>query len=99
MQKRYTAEQREQLVEAVRARGESVGAAAARLGVSASTAYLWMKAARSGGRPQFARLVRQSQVKPAALVVRVGDVAIAVEAGFDVELLRAVVGALSTRVT
>ena len=95
MRRRYTARQREQLIEAVRTSGEAVAAAAERLGVTASTAYLWMKAARAT--PQFARLVPASRSTPASLILRVQGVAIRVEAGFDADLLRAVVSALSTR--
>lgn len=83
------------MVEAVRKSGEPVGAAAERLGVTASTAYLWMKAARAT--PQFARLVPESRGTRASLVVRVRGAAIRVEAGFDAELLRSVVAALSGR--
>jgi len=86
------------LIEAVQTSGEPVGAAAERLGVTASTAYLWMKAARATKPPEFARLVPESRSTPASLVLRVHGVAIRVEAGFDAELLRAVVSALSTRV-
>ncbi len=98
MRRRYTARQREQLIEAVRTSGEPIQAVAERLGVTASTAYLWVKSARATKLPRFARLVRESRVTSASLVLRVGGVAIRVEAGFDAELLRAVVSALSTRV-
>lgn len=97
MRKRYTARQREQLIEAVRTSGEPVAAAAERLGVTASTAYFWMKAARATRQPQFARLVPESPTTAASLVLGVRGVAIRVEAGFDADLLRAVVSALSTR--
>lgn len=97
MRRRYTARQREQLIEAVRTSGEPVAAAAERLGVTASTAYFWMKAARAMSQPQFARLVPESRSRSASLVLRVRGVAIRVEAGFDTDLLRAVVSALSTR--
>jgi transposase-like protein len=97
MRRRYTAEQREQLIEAVRTSGEPVQAVAGRIGVSASTAYLWMKTARVTKKPQFARLVPAPRVTAASMVLRVGGVAIRVEAGFDAELLRAVVSALGTR--
>ncbi len=73
-----------------------MAAAAERLGVTASTAYFWMKAARATRQPQFARLVPESRPVPASLVLRVRGVAIRVKAGFDAELLRAVVSALST---
>ncbi|HEY6725712.1 MAG TPA: transposase [Polyangiaceae bacterium] len=99
MRRRYTARQREQLIEAVRTSGEPVGAAAKRLGVTASTAYHWMKAARrAAAQPQFARLVPSSSLVRPSLVVRVRGAAIRVEGGFDAELLRAVVWALSGRV-
>lgn len=88
MRRRYTARQREQLIEAVR-RGEPVEAAAKRLGVTASTAYHWMKGARrAAAQPQFARLVPSSSLVRPSLVVRVRGAAIRVEAGFDAELLR-----------
>jgi len=98
MRRRYTARQREQLIEAVQTSGEPVAAAAERLGVTASTAYFWMKAARATRQPQFARLVSESPPVPASLVLRVQGVAIRVQSGFDADLLRAVVSALSTGV-
>ena len=70
---------------------------AERMGVSAATAYLWMKAVRSKKRPQFARLMSETARAVASLELRVGGAAIRVDAGFDVELLRAVVAALSAR--
>ena len=98
MRRRYTAQQREQLIEAVRTSGESARAVAERMGVSASAAYLWMKAARTTKKPQFARLVREPRTAAVPpLVLRVGGASIRVAAGFDAELLRAVVSALSTR--
>lgn len=62
-----------------------------------ATAYLWMKAARTTTRPQFARLIPEPRAVAASLVLRVGGAAIRVDPGFDAELLRAVVSALSTR--
>ena len=99
MQRRYTAKQREQLIEAVRRSGEPVKAVATRMGVSVSTGYLWMKGAPVPGGPQFARLVPEPRVRRTSLVVEVGSVAIRVDPGFDAELLRAVVSALGTRTT
>ena len=43
MRKTYTAEQREKLVAEVRATGARVSEVAKRIGISSSTAYLWMK--------------------------------------------------------
>jgi hypothetical protein len=45
---------------------EPVATPAERPGVSASTAYLWMKAARTT--PQFARLVAKARSATAALI-------------------------------
>jgi transposase-like protein len=97
MSRRYTAKQREHLIETVRTSGEPVKTVAERMGVSAATAYLWMKAVRSTKRPQFARLMSETQRPVASLELRVGGAAIRVDAGFDAELLRAVVAALSAR--
>lgn len=93
MRKVYTAEQREQLIGEVRATGESVSVIAKRLGVSSSAAYLWLKeTAPAPPAPAFARVVpmRQRSVR-----VEVGGAAVVVESGFDAELLRQVVAALS----
>ena len=96
MRRRYTAEQREQLVSEVRATGDSAGKVAKRLGVNPSTAYLWVQAASAA--PAFARVVRATPgltfTGNSALVVTVGSAAIRVESGFDPGLLRAVVDAL-----
>jgi len=96
MRRRYTAQQREHLLETVRTSGESVKAVAERMGVSVSGAYLWMKAVRTTRRPQFARLVSGPRAIT-SLVLRVGGAAIQADSGFDAELLRAVVSVLSTR--
>ncbi len=92
MRKQYTAEQREKLIAEVRATGERVSVVAQRMGVAASSAYLWMKASSAPSAPVFARVVpaRASSVR-----VQVGGAAVVVEAGFDAELLRQVVAALS----
>jgi transposase-like protein len=110
MRKHYTEAQRAELVALV-ARGEATPrAAAARLGVSESTAYYWLKrrdrrptaliAATPRPRPTaglaFARLVPATEANP-AIVVRVGDAVIAVAHAFDADLLRAVVAALAGR--
>lgn len=94
MRNQYTAEQREKLVAEVRATGERVGAVAKRLGVTPSSAYLWMKAAASPSPspPTFARVVPS---RPQPLRLEVGGAALLIEAGFDPKLLRQVVAALS----
>jgi transposase-like protein len=60
MRKQYTAEQREKLIAEVRTTGEGVGVVAKRLGVTSSSAYLWMKAATvsaTASAPEFVRVV------------------------------------------
>jgi transposase-like protein len=93
MRKQYTAEQREKLIAEVRA-GETVSVVAKRMGVISSSAYLWMKAAAAptSSAPMFARVV---PARVSSLRLQVGCVAVVVEAGFDEELLRQVVAALS----
>ena len=95
MRKQYTAEQRERLVAEVRKTGESVRVVAERLGVTVSSAYLWMKEAGAPSAPVFARVVRATAPAGRSLVLEVGRARVRVEAGFDAELLREVVSALS----
>jgi transposase-like protein len=95
MRKRYTAEQRERLIAEVQA-GEAVPVVAARMGVGASAAYLWVKEAREASKPTFARLVPASAAtSPPSMVLEVGRARMRVEAGFDAALLRQVVSVLS----
>lgn len=100
MRKRYTTEQREKLIAEVRATGESAGVVAKRLGITPSTAYLWLKpAAPAVSTPVFARVVpeRSTQAAPASrIVLEVGGAKLHVERDFDPALLRQVVAALST---
>jgi transposase-like protein len=92
MRKQYTSEQRERLVAEVRSTGEPVRVVAERLGVTVSSAYLWMKgAAAAPSKPVFARVVPSLS----SLTLEVGRTRVRVEAGFDAELLRQVVSALS----
>jgi len=58
-----------------------------------------MQAARQAGAPKFARLVVAGARPTGAIVVEVGGALVRVEAGFDSELLREVVSALSTAST
>jgi len=99
MRKRYTAEQREQLIAEVLATGQSAGVVAKRMGITPSTAYLWIKpAARATGAPVFARVVPtwSSKTEPVShMVLEVGGAKLHVERDFDPALLRRVVAALS----
>ena len=96
MRRRYTAEERQRFVDEVRTTGASVKEVAARLGLDTSIGYRWMQAARATGAPKFARLVVAGSQRPGAIAIEVGGAVVRVEAGFDSELLRAVVSSLST---
>ena len=91
--RRYTAEEQRQFLEQVRS-GASVREAAARLGLNASIGYRWAQKAGNSAKPKFARLVPASKA-PAAVTIQVGAATLRVEAGFDAELLRSVILALS----
>ena len=94
MRRRYTAEERERLIAEVRA-GETVRAVAARMSVTASSAYQWMKEASPGAAPVFARVVPAGAMTRPDLTIQVGRSTIRIERGFDAELLRSVIAALS----
>lgn len=91
MRKRYTAEQREQLIAAVRA-GEKTAVVAAKLSVGEATAYQWVKEATA---PVFAQVVPARDGRSSSLRVEVGGAMVHVENGFDPALLRKVIAALS----
>jgi transposase-like protein len=95
MGKRHTARERERLIELVRTSGSPVKVVAERLGISASTAYLWVKRAPESPQVAFARVVPVSSSGGPKLTVAVGDAVIQLEPGFDSDLLRQVVSALS----
>ena len=96
MARRHTARKRAKLIELVRTSGSPVKAVAQEMGVSVSTAYLWMRQAPAAPKPMFARVVPTSSLgtKP-KLMVEVGGGIIQLEPGFDTDLLRQVVSALS----
>lgn len=99
MRKRYTAEQREKFVAEVRATGESGGVVARRMGITPSTAYLWLKPpAPAPSAPVFARVMpaRSTKTPLGRIVLEVGGAKLHVESDFDAALLRQVVAALST---
>jgi transposase-like protein len=108
MRRTYDRGQRAELIRAVRERGESTREAARRLGVTASTAFRWLRVEaeaaererrhRDDVAPTFVELVSVGPA-PTALVVRVGPAAIEIGATFDAALLRAVVAALSEAAT
>jgi len=104
MRRKYTREQRTQLVELVASGNATVVEAATRLGVGESTAYNWVAESRkplepsTAGRataPTFVRLVPSDDAADATIAVRVGAAEIQVRRGFDGELLRAVVATLA----
>lgn len=98
MRKIYKRSDRAALIAAVK-RGEPVPTAARRLHVTMSTAYRWARRppgevpASAAGVPTFLEVVAAG-VPSGAVVVRVGAAQIEVRAGFDAELLRAVIAAL-----
>jgi transposase-like protein len=104
MRRRYTSEQRTQLVELVASGNATVLEAATRLAVGESAAYNWvaesrkpreLDTARRVAAPTFARLVPSADAANATIAVRVGDAEVQVRRGFDGELLRAVVTSLA----
>jgi transposase len=99
MRRRFTAEERQRFVDEVRATGASVREVAERLGLDTSIGYRWMQAARQAGSPTFAKLVPAGSAARGAIALEVGGAVVRVEAGFDAELLRAVVSALSSTST
>jgi transposase-like protein len=95
MGKRHTARERERLIELVRTSGSPVKVVAERMGVSVSTAYLWVKRAPEPPQVAFARGVPVSSSAKPKLTVAVGEALLHLEPGFDADLLRQVVSALS----
>jgi transposase-like protein len=96
MAKRHTARKRATLIELVRTSGSPIKVVAEKMGVSVSTAYLWMRQAPAKPMPTFARVVPASSLGTTPrLAVEVGGGVIQLEPGFDAELLRQVVAALS----
>jgi hypothetical protein len=67
---------------------------AERLGISVSTAYLWVKRTPAEKVPRFARLLPASHGEPRSLRLEIGGATIRVDKGFDSDLLRDVVEAL-----
>lgn len=105
MRKRYGDEERAALLTEVSEGRATVAEAADRFGVTRSTAYLWARQARerraatrrrSKSSPIAATFVELVTRAPATqgLMLSVGGAQIDVRAGFDAELLRAVVAAL-----
>ncbi|MEZ4376163.1 MAG: hypothetical protein R3B07_35485 [Polyangiaceae bacterium] len=79
--------------------GEVVWAVATRVNVSKAKAYRWWaqeQKSRATPAIEFAPLVRSPAPASHSVVVELGAVRIRVERGFDAELLRSVVAALST---
>lgn len=86
------------MIAEVRATGERAGVVARRMGITPSTAYLWVKStAPATSAPVFARVVREASTVPVShLLLEVGGAKLHVERDFDPALLRQVVAALST---
>jgi transposase-like protein len=104
MRRRYTSEQRSQLIELVASGKATVVEAATRLGVGQSAAYNWVAESRKprepstvgpDAAPTFVRLVPRDCAADATIAVRVGEAEIQIRRGFDGAMLRAIVTALS----
>jgi transposase-like protein len=89
--------ERAELIRAVSQGGETVRAAATRLGVPMSTAQRWVRLAATASsptpKPRFVEAV-VDRVEPPTIRVRVGVAQLEVRAGFDARLLREVAAAL-----
>jgi transposase-like protein len=89
--------ERAELIRAVSQGGETVRAAATRLGVPMSTAQRWVRIAAAASsptpKPRFVEAV-VDRVEPPMIRVRVGVAQLEVRAGFDARLLREVAAAL-----
>jgi transposase-like protein len=110
MRRRYTHEQRSELVDQVTGGRATVPEAAARLEVPHSTAYKWIRQATaprdSARKAKRAATPGRSVSTPsfmqvvragdasATIAVQIGGAEIAVRRGFDAEILRSVVEAL-----
>ncbi len=95
MRRRFTAEEKKRFVDEVRA-GAAVKDVAARIGLNTSMGYRWVRAAEEPSAPRFARVVRGSAPETGSSIsIRVGTATVVVDMGFDADLLRAVVTALS----
>jgi transposase-like protein len=97
MRKRYPAELRARLISEIRSTGEGVAVVAKRLGVTPSSAYLWLKASSTPTTPVFARVLPSTSAVQDSLAIEIGAATVRVQAGFDAALLRSVVAALSDK--
>jgi transposase-like protein len=98
MRNKYTAEQREKLVDEVRSMGARVVDVAKKMGVAPSAAYVWLKrspaAAPAPSGPVFARVVPAQPPTASGLVLEFGAIKLRVDANFDRALLRQVLETL-----
>ena len=96
--KKYSEDLKSALLALVTSKAASVRDAAARVGVSYSTATRWVHQSRiralvpTKAAPKFAQLVRETESE---IHVRVGRAEIVVRRGVDVELLQTVIEALT----
>ena len=89
--------ERSELIRAVGQGGETVRAAATRLGAPLSTAQRWVRLAATASsptpKPRFVEAV-VDRVESPMILVRVGVAQLEIRAGFDARLLREVAAAL-----
>ncbi len=99
MRRRYSERDRSKFLAEMHRSGDAVWAVAKRVAVSKATAYRWWaEEQKTGAAPmiEFAPLVRSAPLACQSVIVELGAARIRVEPGFDAELLRSVVAALST---
>ena len=99
MRRQYSERDRSKFLAEMHRSGDAVWAVAKRVAVSKATAYRWWtEEQKTGAAPviEFAPLVRSAPLACQSVVVELGAARIRVEPGFDAELLRSVVAALST---
>lgn len=105
MRRKFIEADKQRYLAELKESGEAPWRFARRVGISPGTLYRWMKTRPSQPPPRFARLVREQRsaraqvVSPSGVSVRIGEVRVEVERGFDAELLCAVIDALGNGAT
>lgn len=101
MRRKFIESDKQRYLAELKESGETPWRFARQAGISPGTLYRWMKTPPTQPTPRFARLVRERRPAeanaqaPSGVSVRVGEARVEIESGFDAELLRAVINALS----
>jgi transposase-like protein len=100
MRRKFTERERQRYLAELKASGEKPWSFAHRVGITPANLYRWMRLERRRTAPQFALLVpKRTPAIGSRVSVQIGDATVQVEPGFDAALLRAVVAALSDKVS